>query len=129
MTGFDYLIIAAIAFLIITALLHSIAGEHFLIKPMLKYRGNRVLENDLARLVLRFAWHLTSILWFLLAAILYLLAFDIEKLNSGILVYTGIAFVGIGVFDLIASRGRHIGWPSLLAVGICTLSASFLLKG
>lgn len=127
MTGFDYLIIAAIAFLLITALLHSIAGEHFLIKPMFKYRGNRVLENELARLVLRFAWHLTSVLWFLLAAILYLLAFDAEHLSVGILFYTGVAFVGIGLFDLIASRGRHIGWPSLLAVGVCTLSASCLI--
>ncbi|GAA6152962.1 hypothetical protein [Pseudoteredinibacter isoporae] len=128
MTGFDYLIIAAIAFLIITALLHSIAGEHFLIKPMFKYRGNKVLENEFARLILRFAWHLTSVLWFLLAVILYLLAFDIDNLNHGILLYTGLAFIGIGVFDLIASRGKHIGWPSLLAIGVCTLSASFLVN-
>ena len=128
MTNFEFFIIAAIVSLVITTALHSIAGEYYLIKPMFKHRGNKVLNHHLARIVIRFAWHLTSILWLLLAVILYLTAFETKDLEFGILLSTGVVFIVVGIYDLIVSRGRHIGWPSLMAIGICTFSAAFLLN-
>jgi hypothetical protein len=34
---------------------------------------------------------------------------------------TGAAFTGVGLFDLICSRGRHVGWPLLTGIGIAVL--------
>jgi len=46
---------ASIALLLLTGVVHSVGGEVYLIRPLFKYRGNRVLENSLARMVIRFA--------------------------------------------------------------------------
>jgi hypothetical protein len=32
-----------------------------------------------------------------------------------------VAFTGIGLFDAVATRGRHVGWPLLTAIGIAAL--------
>lgn len=123
MTLFAAMIIAAIVCLIAVSALHSIAGEKLLLAPMFKRRGNKVLDNGLARLVLRFAWHLTSILWIMMAIILYVLVFSPDQLPSIILLTFGIGFTLVGIFDLIVSRARHVGWPVLTAIGVFCLIA------
>ena len=35
----------------------------------------------------------------------------------------GIVLTGAGLFDMIATRGRHIGWPLLLLSGVAGLLA------
>lgn len=120
---FQWLIVASIAALVATSLVHSLGGEIYLLRPLFKHRGNRVLEHPLARMVLRFAWHLTSICWIVLAVILYALAFDEPHLRTVILGSVSLSFTGAGLFDLIASRGRHIGWPLLLLTGLFALAA------
>jgi hypothetical protein len=32
-----------------------------------------------------------------------------------------VAFTGVGLFDAVASRGRHIGWPLLTGIGVAAL--------
>ena len=120
---FQLFIIGAILSLLIVAFVHSFFGEKILLRPMFKYRGNKVLESKLARMVLRFAWHLTSLLWVFIAGMIYTAGFSPEHLPSVILLTFGAGFVGIGIFDLIASRGKHIGWPILTAIGACCLGA------
>ena len=88
-------------------------------------RGNRVLDHQLARMVLQFAWHLTSVTWIVLAVILYALAFDEPRLQTVILGSVGLSFAAVGLFDLVVSRGRHIGWPPLLLTGVFALAAMF----
>lgn len=127
MSLFKLLIICAIAALGLVSLVHSIYGEKLLLRPMFKYRGNRVLENDLARMVLRFAWHLTSLLWILLAVIIYTVGFSPQHLTHIILLSVGIVFTAVGMFDLIVSRGRHVGWPILMAIGAFCMGAYSLL--
>jgi hypothetical protein len=34
-------------------------------------------------------------------------------------------FTAIGLYDAYASRGRHVGWPMLTAIGLLALAASF----
>lgn len=120
---FQWLIVASIAGLVATSLVHSLGGEFYLLRPLFKHRGNRVLEHPLARMVLRFAWHVTSISWLVLAVILYALAFDEAHLRTVILGGIGLSFTAVGLFDLFASRGRHIGWPLLLLTGLFALAA------
>jgi len=120
---FNVTIFAAISALCTTAALHSWAGEAYLIRPLLKYRGNRVLENHLARSVLRFAWHITSFFWLILAGFLYATAFHPQALVPILLVTIGSSFLAVGVFSLAFSKGRHIGWPLLVLTVALTLMA------
>lgn len=110
--------------LVICGLLHSIGGEVWLLRPLFHRRGNRVLESVLARQVLRFAWHLTSLCWVLIAALLAVLhQSGAAAADLGFLL-TGGLFLTVGLFDLVVTRGRHIGWPVLCLIGVFALGAA-----
>jgi hypothetical protein len=116
----DGLLCTASILLVITALAHSVLGERRLIGPLLARREG-VVGSDLARVVLRFAWHLTSVTWAILALILVQLARDPATARFWAAAGTGVAFTGVGLFDAIATRGRHVGWPLLAGIGIAAL--------
>jgi len=117
----EILTVACVITLVATSVLHSVGGEVYLLRPLFKYRGNRVLDNALARMVLRFAWHVTSIMWLVLAIILYALVFDSETLSLMIYGSIGLSFLAIGLFDMCVSKGKHIGWPFLVLTGVLAL--------
>jgi hypothetical protein len=118
----EYFLVACAALLLLTAIVHSTLGERRLLKPLFQ-QTNGILASRLARFVLRFAWHLTSLSWLVLALILLTLQFGYSHALSNTLVATGVVFVAAGVFDAFGSRGRHIGWPLLTAIGISALLA------
>jgi len=120
---FQLLILGAILALIVVSAMHSVFGEKMLLKPMFKLRGNAVLDNALARKVLRFAWHSTSLVWLLIAIFLYVIGFTTETLSPLILSLTGITFLAFGIIDCIVTRGRHMGWAVLTAIGLFCLGA------
>lgn len=107
----------------LVSFLHSFFGEKLLLGPMFKHRGNEVLKSELARKVLRGAWHLTSLLWIIMAIVLYALAFDPSRLAETILLSFGVGSLLAGLYSLIHSRGRHMGWPVLSLIGVFCLSA------
>jgi dolichyl-phosphate-mannose--protein O-mannosyl transferase len=123
MTLFQWLISGGILALVIVSAVHSLLGEKLLLKPMFARRGNAVLESDLARMVIRFAWHVTSLSWIMMAVILYFVGFSQTALPTAILLTLGIGFLAVGLFDAIATRGRHVGWPVLTAIGVFCLTA------
>ena len=106
--------------LVVTAVAHSVLGERRLLGPLLARRDG-VLASDLARFILRFAWHLTSVTWAILALILVQLVRDPGTARFWAAAATGVAFTGIGLYDAVAIRGRHVGWPLLTAIGIAAL--------
>jgi hypothetical protein len=114
------LLFTAAVLLIVTAFAHSVLGERRLIGPLLARREG-VLASDLARFILRFAWHLTSVTWAVLAVILVQLVRDPATARFWAAAGTGVAFTGIGLFDAVATRGRHVGWLFLTAIGIAAL--------
>ncbi len=116
------LILFSAAFLVATALVHSVIGEGKLITPLLATRKG-ILDNDLARMVLRFAWHITSITWIVLAFILVVFVFYPNQVLPCSLLAIGAAFTIMGIYSALASRGRFIGWPFLTSVGVCALAA------
>lgn len=120
---FSTWITIAIVGLIAATLAHSYGGERYLLRPMFRQRGNRVLDNALARVVLRLAWHVTGLMWLVLASILFALAHTPAALAPTILWSIGLAFTASGLIDLVASRGRHVGWPILTLVGLAVLGA------
>jgi hypothetical protein len=115
-------LVASAALLALTAIVHSVLGERYLLKPLFR-QTHGILASSLARFVLRFAWHLTSLSWLVLAIILLAFQFQSAQAMSIALLATGIAFTIAGVFDAFGSRGRHIGWALLTGIGVAALLA------
>ncbi len=116
----DWLLYTAAALLIVTGVVHSLLGERRLIAPLLSRREG-ILASELARFLLRFAWHLTSMTWAVLALILIQLVHDAVTARWWAAASTGAVFTGAGLFDLAYSRARHVGWPLLTGIGIAAL--------
>lgn len=108
------------ALLLITAAVHSVLGERRLIMPLLRSREG-VLGVDLARFLLRFVWHFMSILFAIIAVTLMAYQHDAGRGRTVLLLATAIGVGGAGLVDAVATRGRHIGWPLLVLIGISAL--------
>jgi uncharacterized membrane protein YoaK (UPF0700 family) len=121
----NWLLDLAAALLVATSVLHSVLGERRLITPLLA-QPQGVLAGNLARFILRFAWHLTSLSWLVLAVVLIELAHHPTAARSWAAASTGVIFTGIGLFDLFRTRGRHVGWPMLTGIGVAALLSLIL---
>lgn len=120
------LIFAAFLTFVIGAV-HSWLGEHRLIGPLLAPDNRHgILAHAFARLVLRFAWHLTTLAWWGFAAILGILALSpVGGQGRMILLVIAPLFLAMGLFTLTTSRGRHVSWPFFLAIGGLSLVPLF----
>jgi hypothetical protein len=108
--------------LLLTAVVHSVLGERRLISPLLKQREG-VLESELARFLLRAVWHFMSVTFAIIAVALIVPAGTANATKTALLAATALGIGGAGVFDAIGSRGRHIGWPLLVSIGVFALLA------
>lgn len=110
---------AAAVLTIVIGLVHSWLGERRLIGPLLspERRQGMLVASAFARRVLRFAWHLTSIAWCGIGAILAALAVSpLDRQGRYALVAIGTTFLVTGMVTLVVSRGRHLAWPFFLAI-------------
>ena len=123
MTSIPLLIAAILLFVIGTV--HSWLGERKLIGPLLApgYRKGLLEKSEFARQVLRFAWHLTTVAWWGIGAMLLVLGqAPLEPTGRLILWITAATFLVTGLATLLASRGRHLAWPVFLAVTGLTIT-------
>ncbi|NWH07165.1 MAG: hypothetical protein HXY22_00685 [Alphaproteobacteria bacterium] len=116
-----FLCLAAAA-MVVTAPAHSILGEIRLIQPILQSEM-AVMRHAHARQVVRFAWHLTSVLWLILAYFLLRPVWSGAAPDREYILVVGIAHLLVGVFDAVSTRGRHVGWPLVTATGVFALAA------
>ncbi len=105
----------AAALMVATGLAHSVIGERRLIGPLLAIDAP-LLRVMLARRVIRFAWHLTTLLMGLCAVLVLWPA-----MPRPVIAVTGGLWFAAGVFDAVATRGQHIGWPLLTLAGLAAL--------
>jgi hypothetical protein len=105
---------------LVTAFTHSFFGERRLIGPLVA-SNDGVMGRVLAKRVVRFAWHLTSLLWLGQAALLLRAALEPAYFDPPLICGIGVLYVLVGGFDAVATRGRHIGWPLLTAIGVFAL--------
>jgi hypothetical protein len=115
----SFLMAAAIAALA-TAATHSYFGEKRLIGPLVA-SDDGVMSRLLAKQVIRFAWHLTSLLWIGQALLLLRAATDPAYLDPVLIGGIGLLHVAVGLVDAVVTRGNHIGWPLLTAIGVFAL--------
>lgn len=115
---------AAALVTLLTAFAHSYFGEKRLIAPLIS-SDHGVMSQLLARQVIRHAWHLTSLLWIGQALLLVRAAINPQFFDTTLVAGIGVFYIAIGLFDAVATRGRHIGWPLLTAIGLFALLALF----
>jgi len=114
------LLTIASALLIMTMTVHSAMGQRRLIRPLLD-EGAGVMKHPLARFISPFAWHLTSGIGLVLAAILLAWAWMPGRAMVVGLAATGLVFTASGIIDAVGSRGKHIGWAPLTLIGLSAL--------
>jgi hypothetical protein len=115
-------LVAAAALIFALGLVHSILGERYILVRLFR-RDNlpRLFGSDLfTRRTLRFAWHLTTVVWYGIAALLFTLssppATPIDAARVGaILAATALASAAVA---LVGSRGRHPAWLVFLVVAL-----------
>jgi len=110
----------AAALLIAVTAMHSILGELRLIQPILRLENLPVIlgSRQNTRATIRFAWHITSLFWLGLAALLVRLQMSTIDLAAWLLWGVTIAFALSGAAALIASRGRHMSWVFFFPIAV-----------
>ena len=98
-----------------TAIVHGVLGERRLIGPLLLL-DQGLMGVELARKVIRLAWHALSLLM-LVSAVSVIW----PGTPRGLILLIGAAWTATGLFDAVYTRGRHIGWPFLTASGLFAL--------
>jgi hypothetical protein len=119
------LLLLAAALTVAIGVAHSWIGERRLIGPLLAPDrvSGLLAKSDFARQTLRFAWHITSVAWWGMAAILVALAlWPIDRTGHWTLIAIATTFLISGVTTLVVSRGRHLAWPVFLAVAGLSLA-------
>lgn len=111
-----FLLLWAAALCAVTAVIHSVLGERKLIRPL--------VTTSVGTLI-RFAWHWTSVLWLLVAALLAAAAYG-DVTVPWLIFAVGAVHLVAGAADAIFTRGRHIGWPLITLIGALTLFSAYL---
>jgi hypothetical protein len=84
------------------------------------------MKHPLARFIVPFAWHLTSGIGLVVAAILLAWAWAPDQARTIGLVTTGFIFTASGLIDAVGSKGKHIGWAPLTLIGLSAFAALLL---
>ncbi len=115
------LLVAAIL-TIVVSLMHSILGGRRLIAPILRMDGLPVILGSVAntKLTLRIGWHMTSLLWWGIAAMLLYLHYSPESARLGFLWMVCVVFAISGASALIFSRGAHKSWVLFFPISVIT---------
>ncbi len=119
------LVVAAVL-LVLLAAAHSYLGERYLLIRLLRRADlPRLFGGDqFTKRTLRFAWHLTSVAWCGLAALLLQLA-AVAPPTAGALLRTIAVTCGTSaVASLVVSRGRHLSWVAFGFIALLTWVAS-----
>lgn len=111
--------------LVMTMCVHSVLGQRRLVRPLLD-EGAGVMKHPFARFIVPFAWHLTSGIGLVVAAILFAWAWSPDQARTVGLAAAGIVFTASGLIDAVGSRGKHIGWAPLTLIGLSAVAALLL---
>lgn len=104
-------------------LAHSVLGERYILTRLFRRELPPLFGGvTFTRNTLRFAWHLTTVL--ALGMGVLLLQLDGNSSPGTLLGTLGWTFLVAGVLPLVYTRGRHLAWVVLFAVGGLCLAAA-----
>ncbi len=111
------LLTLAALLIFLTGLAHSWLGERYLLRRLFKRDKLPAVLGSTAFTTgtLRFVWHLLTVVWWGLAALVMLAAQGPLEGRTVLQVLAGIA-AGSALFPLVFTRGRHLSWLAFLAI-------------
>jgi len=115
------LLIAALLTILVSAM-HSVLGGRRLIAPILRMEGLPAILGSLnnTRLTLLVGWHIASLTWLGLAAMLVYLHFTPDHAAQAFLWMVAAIFAISGVAALVLTRGAHLSWVLFLPIAAIT---------
>jgi len=108
------------AFLVFaTGVAHSYLGERYILVRLFRRTEIPHLFGgpEFTVRTLRFAWHITTVAWWGLGAIIVLVARDVTAPSAILYVLSSTALASAAV-AAIGSRFRHLSWLAFLAVAV-----------
>lgn len=102
---------------------HSYLGERYLLMRLFRRDSLPKLfgGTDFTRQTLRFAWHLTTVAWWGLGLLL-LQAAQGRLTAAGVVRVIGWTAIVSGLLPLVLTRGRHLSWIVMFAIGALALA-------
>ena len=97
-------------------LAHSVLGERYILIRLFRRDLPKLFGGtEFTRRTLRFAWHITTVFTWGMAALL--LQLDGAPTPESLARTLGWTFLVSGVLPLVHTRGRHLSWIVLFAAG------------
>ena len=113
---------AALSFML--GLAHSVLGERYILVRLFRRELPKLFGGtDFTSQTLRFAWHITTVLWWAFAVLLWQAASE-DISQAFVLKVIGYASLVSGLLPLVLTRGRHLSWLVLFVIGGIALSWS-----
>ena len=111
--------------IVVLGLAHSVLGERYILVRLFRRSDLPKIfgSSDFTLRTLRFAWHITTVAWFGLAALMWA-ASQGELGTQSALQIIGYTAVASGFLPLVITRGKHLSWLVLFAIGGLALNAS-----
>lgn len=116
-------LIAAAALITALGVAHSVLGEKHIIRWLLRHDLPQLFGGvTFAAGTIRFAWHITTVLFLGLGAVLFAVALGAR--TATVILVIGCTLIVSAALPIWFTRGRHISWAVLLIVGGLCLVAS-----
>lgn len=107
----------AAALIVLISLAHSYLGERYILIRLFKRDLPKLVGGvEFTRGTLRFAWHLTSVAWIGLGAMLFAVARAETATRTSVGWILAVTFLIHGLVALLGSRGRHLSWIVFFAI-------------
>lgn len=118
------MLLAAAILVLAIGVIHSYLGEKYILMRLFRQPLPKLFGDDtFTKRTLRFVWHLLTVAWFGLAALLILLSLC-ELSTSNALNVIGTTFAVTALTAFVASRGKHLSWIVFGAVAtLCYIAA------
>lgn len=112
------MLLLAAVLTVLVGLFHSIAGEIRLVRPLLARADLPTLGHGAwyARALIRTAWHITTLTWWGIAAMLLVLHRTPLREHAPMLWIICAVFAVSGVAALVLSRAKHPAWLAFLPI-------------
>lgn len=106
---------------------HSLLGERFIIIQLLRRDDLPPVFGSvpLTKRIIRFAWHLTTVLLFSLGALLFVLS-NGNPSQEGLLILRVLAatFLASALVSALFTRGKHFSWFCFLVIAVLAWMAA-----